>query len=62
MKMFDKIFTTTFVVVEMRGRDLMVTHRLRGPKKEVMKDVEQFKGIAVHGYEMIGNKGMVVWA
>ena len=55
------MFNKRFKVVEIRSSGAVITHFLRGPRKLVNKDIEQYKKEAVK-YEMIDKKGMIVWA
>lgn len=58
--MFDT-FKTNFKVVEIRESGATITHYLKGSKKDVKKDIEMFKTKSKQ-YEMMGKKGMIVWA
>lgn len=55
------MFETKFKVVEIRDNGVVMTHYLKGTKKEVKKDIEMFKQ-QFKKYEMFGKEGMVVWA
>lgn len=55
------LFKTEFKVVEIRDGGVRITHYLKGKKTDVMKDVETFKNNC-KDYEMVGKKGMIVWA
>lgn len=55
------LFETKFQVVELRDSGAVITHYLKGRKRDVKKDIEAYKQKAKH-YEMIGKTGMVVWA
>lgn len=55
------MFKTKFKVVEIRDGGITMTHYLKGTKKEVKKDIENFKQQSKN-YEMIGKEGMIVWA
>lgn len=50
-----------FKVIEIRKGGVTVTHYLRGTRKEIKKDIEAFKETS-SDYELLGKKGMVVWA
>lgn len=54
------MFTMEFEVVEIRKSGAVITHYLKGKKKDVKKDIETFKFNAVN-YELVGKNGMVVW-
>lgn len=55
------MFETKFKVIEIRDGGVIITHYLKGPKKDVKKDIEMFK-LKTKKYEMFGKEGMVVWA
>lgn len=55
------LFEKRFQVVEIRENGAVITHYLKGKKRDVKKDIEMFKQKSTH-YEMIGTTGMVVWA
>ena len=55
------LFEMTFKVVELRDGGAVITHYLKGSKRDVEKDIETFKR-ASKRYEMFGKEGMVVWA
>ena len=55
------LFEMTFKVVEIRDGGVTVTHYLKGSKRDVKQDIENFKK-EFRKYEMFGNEGMVVWA
>lgn len=54
------MFETKFKVVEIRDGGVTMTHYLKGPKKEVKKDIDAFKQQSKN-YEMFGKEGMIVW-
>lgn len=54
------MFETNYKVIEIRESGARITHCLRGKKKEVMKDVEAFKGIS-KDYEIVDKKTLIVW-
>lgn len=53
------MFNKTFKVVVI-SNGIVATHYLQGKKRDVMKEVEDFKK-ASNGFEMFGKKGMTVW-
>lgn len=50
-----------FQVVELRENGAVITHYLKGRKRDVKKDIEMYKQKAKR-YEMVGKTGMIVWA
>lgn len=54
------MFEIKFKVIEIRDGGVVMTHYLKGSKKDVRKDIETFKEIAKN-YETFGKEGMVVW-
>jgi len=55
------LFEKKFKVVEIHENGVVITHHLKGNKRDVKKDIEMFKQKAKR-YEMVGRTGMVVWA
>ena len=55
------LFEKKIKVVEIRESGAVITHYLKGHKRDVKKDVEAFKQKAKR-YEMVGKTGMIVWA
>ena len=53
------LFKTEFKIVEIRENGVIVTHFLRGTKRNVNKDIEMFKKESKR-YEMFGD-GMTIW-
>ena len=54
------MFNKKFKVVEIRDNGITTTYYLKGKKKDIKADIETFKNNSQQ-YEMIGNKGMIVW-
>ena len=54
------LFETRFEVVEIRNSGARITHYLRGKKKDVKKDIEQFKKRS-KDYMMVSKNAMIVW-
>ena len=55
------LFEKKFKVVEIRESGAVITHYLKGHKRDVNKDIEEIKQKAER-YEMVGKEGMIVWA
>lgn len=55
------MFNVEFKVVEILSNGATVTHYLKGSKRAVEADIENFKAHA-RRYELFGKEGMVVWA
>ena len=55
------LFETEFEVVEIFESGARVTHLLRGKRNDVKNDIQMFKRKS-KDYEMIGKKGMIIWA
>ena len=55
------LFETKFEVVEIFESGARVTHLLRGKRNDVKNDIQMFKRKS-KDYEMIGKKGMIIWA
>ena len=58
---FEMLFEMKFKVVEIRDGGVTFTHYLKGKRRDVKKDIDEFKQTAKR-YEMVGKDGMVVWA
>ena len=54
------LFEKKFKIVEIRDGGVVITHHCCGKKKDVNKDIENFKQHAKN-FQMFGDKGMVVW-
>lgn len=54
------LFEMKFEVVEIHKSGATVTHYLKGTKRNVKKDVDEFKRKA-KDYQMVGKNGMVVF-
>lgn len=54
------LFEKKFEVVEIRDNGVVITTYLKGPRKDVKKDIEAYKQNSKK-YEMVGKNGMVVW-
>lgn len=54
------MFTTKFEVIEIYKSGVSITNYLKGNKKAVKKDVEEYKKKAKN-YQMVGKKAMIVW-
>lgn len=55
------LFEKKFKVVEIRENGVVITHYLKGRKRDMKRDIETFKQNAKR-YESVGNTGMIVWA
>lgn len=53
------MFSKKFKVIENREDDVIITHYLRGSRKQVKEDIEMFKNNSWK-YEMF-KEGMVIW-
>lgn len=54
------LFTKKFKIIEIQKNGLIVTTYLKGFKKDVNKDIDEYKKLS-YRYEMIGKEGMVIW-
>lgn len=54
------LFEIKFEVVEIYKSGVTTKHYLKGNKKDVEKDIEEFKNKA-KDYQMVGKNGMVVF-
>lgn len=54
------MFATKFEVIEIHKSGACVTNYLKGKKKAVKKDVEEYKG-HYKNYQMVGKNAMIVW-
>lgn len=55
------LFEMKFKVVEIHKNGVTITTELKGSRRKVKKDIEEYKRSASK-YEMVGKNGMVVWA
>lgn len=55
------LFEKKFEVVEIYENGVVITNYLKGHKRDVKKDIENYKH-AAKKYEMVGKNGMIVWA
>ena len=58
--MLDMLLKRSFEVIEVRPNGETKSRYLRGNKKELKKDINTWQKCSTK-YQMIGNKGMLVW-
>lgn len=54
------MFEMKFKVIEIRDGGVTIKHYLKGRKKDVKEDIENFKQNSKK-YEVFGKEGMVIW-